>query len=1207
MIRQNFSARRGISPFRSSFTAWSAAAALFFSFLVGQTPILDLSTAARAGFDLAKEKPSDKKNFKSGQLSWAMDGGAPALRIEAALEGSGYHVWRLDRFFSPEAPFFIVPGAELRLRVKAISGVDRIVLRFVEKTGECVQLKPVRDLGDGWKLVSWKLEDASIGGPTWGPNRNERLDLAGAEVHLAIDGKEAIALLVSAVEVVPPPGFRNPLSAPEPPVVLNDFESPEQGRVAMPIEAPNEKSRVRSGRLSYAKGEAASGQWALRLDGEMEGSGYMIWYLNDFLPAGAREKLSAGSEIRLKTLAVEGPSRIALRVVDHDGEILQLKAAVPGATWGEARFSLVPESINGATWGQNTNRQFDFPLREIRLAVDSKNTFSLLLDRLEALSPEAVRAEKSAAEFRDMRRVLWAKRLALSFSGIPAFAVFRPEDAPQWKASYRADLLDGAAWEWAPRGPDGVLGPWRALPQAAGAWSLPLPIGTFGPLAVEVRARKGDEALWSTNLPYSVVHPITWRWKSGDALLGICTHISGRLENWSDLRGNAGAEIARLYKYLGVSHDRGEHVDWNGLEKKEGEFNWEKKDKVFAYLKDLGVRVFQIYAYTTQWATTGDPKSKNWLDWARAAPRTEAFATYCQRVAERYKDQIDGHEIWNEPNWGFWKSPTAEFPPVAIAAKRAIAAVDPGKLVVVGGYAQGEFGKIEEIVKATASEFPHAAFHIHGSFEETEPAYERYLTVFSKYGYRQTQLINSETGWTTVSGGAAITNQAAILIKKYAYQLSRGIFGVMLYDLLSDGPDPKEGEHHYGIVSWDRTVKPAFSAYNYFIHQLGGAKPVLATDLKAPVPLTQFKQGADRVALLWNQKDAMERPVRLSGFPGEAQVCDLYGNPVKKIRSGDGFAVTGIPVWVRIPSFDGELKLEGGRLMAESTLGAPPGEWAELLASWKEDLGGKSLALAGAGLEFDPPTAALAPGERSRTLRVRLKKGDAPVDGRLALLDGGKELESLSFRMNPAPRIARYSGIEPRGELVDQKGLAPVLARDTRQAVKELLLMVGGNDNEPWEGPQDLSGKLFVANDAQQLCLLVEVSDSKLVEPVGKPEEMWKADSVQIALDGTAGRLFEIGIALQNGKPISFVWKAPPALKDRLGEIQTTANRVGEKTYYALTLPLSLLGRQPGQLFGASVLVNDADKRLRKQFLEFGSGIGFSKDPDQYLKFTLSK
>jgi hypothetical protein len=429
----------------------------------------------------------------------------------------------------------------------------------------------------------------------------------------------------------------------------------------------------------------------------------------------------------------------------------------------------------------------------------------------------------------------------------------------------------------------------------------------------------------------------------------------------------------------------------------------------------------------------------------------------------------------------------------------------------------------------------------------------------------------------------------------------------MLYDLLSDGPDPKESEHHYGIISWDRTVKPAYSAYNYFIHQLGGAKPVMATDLKWPVPLTQWKQGGDRVALLWNQKDVMERPVRLSGFPGEAQVSDLYGNPVKKIRSGDGFAVTGVPTWVRIPGFDGELKLEGGRLVADAVLGAPPGEWAELAATWKEDLAGKTLSLSGDGLEFDPASVDLSSGERAKTLRVRLKKNDAPVDGRLALMDGRKEMESFSFRMNPAPRIARASGVEPRGDIADQKGLAPALVRESRQAVKELLLMVGGNDNEPWEGPHDLSGKLFVSSDKERLSVLVEVSDSKAVEPPAKPEEMWKADCVQIALDGTSGRLFELGIAVQNGKPISFVWNAPPDAKARLGEIKTSASRMGDKTFYALTIPLTLLGRQPGQLFGLSVLVNDADKRLRKQFLEFGSGIGFSKDPAQYLKFTLSK
>ncbi|MBL8994393.1 MAG: hypothetical protein JNM63_13705, partial [Spirochaetia bacterium] len=375
-----------------------------------------------------------------------------------------------------------------------------------------------------------------------------------------------------------------------------------------------------------------------------------------------------------------------------------------------------------------------------------------------------------------------------------------------------------------------------------------------------------------------------------------------------------------------VSHDRGELVAWSGIEPNEGQFNWERKDRVMKYLKDLDVRAYHIYAYTMKWATTGDPNAANYLDWARAAPRTDAFVRYCAAVAERYKDQIDGHEIWNEANWGFWKSPTSEYVKLALASKQAINKVDPGKTVVPAGHAQGEWGKVEEIVKGTVAEFPQAAFHIHGGYEEAMDVWEnKYWPIYSKHGYKAEQLIDTETGITTVAGGIAITNQALILQKKLLYQLSRGVFGVMWYDLLADGPDPKEGEHHYGIVAWDRTIKPAFAAYNYLISQIGGGKPVTPTKASAAIQITEFRQGSDRVAILWNQKDFFERPARLSGFTGEALLTDMFGNKISGLKSGDGFVVSGNPVWVRIPNFDGSLNLEAGRLMAEGMIGAPPG------------------------------------------------------------------------------------------------------------------------------------------------------------------------------------------------------------------------------------------------------------------------------------------
>lgn len=967
---------------------------------------------------------------------------------------------------------------------------------------------------------------------------------------------------------------------------------------------PADKRNVVDPKISWATEEGKTG---LRITApfEKKGGGYTVWNLTPFLGVPI-SSLERGGEIAVRVKPGTGTAKVTIRLWDSENEFLQFAGKAARNGWMDSAWVMDESQIAGVTWGGKTNGRIDFPLKEIHLAVDGKDEIDLFLESVEYKTPATVRKEKEALAARDKKSAEWMAGAGLSFSGIPSFAVFYPEDAPVWNVSFKN--ASDVSWEYSVRSPFGVPGETQKISAGSSGFQIPLPVNLFGPVAVDLRAVKDGSVIYQTNLAYSVVHKIAWKWKSGDAMLGICTHIEGRLDKWSDLKMNAGEEIARLYRYLGVSHDRGELVAWNGLEPQEGQFNWEKKDRVMKYLKDLGVRAYHIYAYTVQWATTGDPKAANYLDWARAAPRIEPFARYCAAVAERYKDQIDGHEIWNEANWGFWKSPTSEYVKLALASKQAINKVDPGKIVVPAGHAQGEWGKVEEIVKGTVAEFPQAAFHIHGGYEEAMDVWEnKYWPIYSKYGYKADQLIDTETGTTTVAGGIAITNQALVLQKKLLFQLSRGISGVMWYDLLADGPDPKDGEHHYGIVAWDRTLKPAFAAYNYLISQIGGAKPVTATKVGASIQITEFKQGPDRIAILWNQKDFFERPARLAGFPGEATLTDMFGNKVSSLKSGDGFTVSGNPVWVRIPNFDGTLNLEAGRLIAEGMIGAPPGDWAELQVRWKEDLGGKSLQFKGDQLEFEPARLDLSASDRSKPVKVRLKNGSAFAEGRIQLLDGSKEMESLVFRMNAAPRLQKSTAIAIHGDASDQKNLTPTLVRDQRESVKELLTFVGGDLNEFWQGTTDLSGKMFLSSDAKNLNLHLEIADDKIVEPEGKPEDMWKADSIQLAIDNLGGKLFEIGLAVKDGKPLFHAWRIPQELKGQESQIQYAATRTDGKIYYTLSIPLSLLDKKPGDLIGLSALANDADKKLRKQFLEFGGGIGFSKDPSQYLKFTLAK
>ncbi|MBL8994392.1 MAG: hypothetical protein JNM63_13700, partial [Spirochaetia bacterium] len=137
---------------------------------------------------------------------------------------------------------------------------------------------------------------------------------------------------------------------------------------------------------------------------------------------------------------------------------------------------------------------------------------------------------------------------------------------------------------------------------------------------------------------------------------------------------------------------------------------------------------------------------------------------------------------------------------------------------------------------------------------------------------------------------------------------------------------------------------------------------------------------------------------------------------------------------------------------------------------WKEDLGGKALQIKGDSLEFDSARFELASSDRSKLFKVRMKNGPAFAEGRIQLMDGSKEMESLVFRMNAAPRLEKTAA-------------APTLVRDQRESVKELLTFVGGDLNEFWQGTADLSGKMFLSSDAKNLTVRLEISDDKIVEP----------------------------------------------------------------------------------------------------------------------------
>lgn len=943
------------------------------------------------------------------------------------------------------------------------------------------------------------------------------------------------------------------------------------------------------------------GRPGLSLEARLDGVGAMVCDLGQFFPTLASQ-LKPGAELKIQLKANPGVKILTLHLQDQAGEWLQTTRLFPtGLPFSDLTWKLDAREII-QNWGAHTNGTIDFPLRKICLAVDGKDQLDFILFQVEYRNPEEPASQTKPGQGGESSLF----HQSLHFEGIPAFPVFHPEEKPSWKISWAPGSAPGVSWEWTAIGPWGERkGPYP-IDVGGHRIDLALPVNQWGPQHLEITARRGDQPVWKTNFAYSVTRAITWKWQPGDAILGVCTHIERYLDRWSDIKSNAGAEIARLYHHLGFSHDRGELSFWESQQRVAGNFDWVKKDRTYNYLRAQGVRAINLYAYTPFWASTSSNRvATNWLSYYKTPPQPQAYGAYCQAVAARYRDLIDVHELWNEQNSdGFWTGTPEEYVGVAQAARQAIREVDPHHPIVVGGYAETRMDRVRAIVGQTRGNFSEAAFHAYGSFETFVTRWQAFQNIFAQSGYAYSNLIDTETGYFVYEAQAG-EKQALALVKNLSYQLSLGLFGVIWYELLDEGSNPINAEHNFGMVTWNHTPKPTFAGYNHLIHQLGGARPLKPVDLTQNFALAQFRQGPDVVAVIWNQRSELTKPVRLMGFPGKAMTLDLYGNPMKEIQSGDTLAVGTVPIWIRVPKASLPLRIESGRLEAEERIANAAGTWTESAVRWKENLTGNTISVTGDRIEAEPKTQTIGPGESSKIFKLRSKSSTIAVEGQYLLTSGSQIMESLPFQMLPVVRLDFWAKQLPTGKFSDFQDLNPVITRQTREHVKELLTFLGESKNEYWGGPSDLSGQLYLFSDPANLIILMKAGDDQHVSPK-TAEGMWKADSLQVGIDNLKGQVFEMGVSWPSGSTLFYLWRAPPHLASN-PPVQCAATREGSNTFYSLAIPLNWLGLKPGDMFGLSALLNDADRADRKQMLEFGSGIGLTKNPELFFKYALPK
>ena len=163
------------------------------------------------------------------------------------------------------------------------------------------------------------------------------------------------------------------------------------------------------------------------------------------------------------------------------------------------------------------------------------------------------------------------------------------------------------------------------------------------------------------------------------------------------------------------------------------------------------------------------------------------------------------------------------------------------------------------------------------------------------------------------------------------------------------------------------------------------------------------------------------------------------------------------------------------------------------------------------------------------------------------------------------------------------------------------------------KGENDLSGRFYVTYDDKKVYIAAEITDDVHYQ-FEEPGMMWRGDGIQIGLaDKTTSPHLskEIGLSLR-GSAVQTTGYSSEEFP-----METAIKRSGTKTIYEIALPWkgvfgkgwSIEGRKS---IGFSVLANDNDgpdersnQAGRKGWIEYGSGIGRSKDTNQYVDLQL--
>jgi len=164
-------------------------------------------------------------------------------------------------------------------------------------------------------------------------------------------------------------------------------------------------------------------------------------------------------------------------------------------------------------------------------------------------------------------------------------------------------------------------------------------------------------------------------------------------------------------------------VDWYAVEPKQGQFNWSEIDRVVNKALSLNQKIFATFAYTPQWASSGniDGKANN-----NDVPKAGLYEKALSEAVKRYRGKIYHWGLWNEVNLdGFWEGSADQYVDLIVIPGYNAVKKECPECYVLGPELANVGDKLNDfyntIFSRAKDRFDIITHHIYQTFPELDP------------------------------------------------------------------------------------------------------------------------------------------------------------------------------------------------------------------------------------------------------------------------------------------------------------------------------------------------------------------------------------------------------------------------------------------------------------------------------------------------------